>query len=323
MDAIKVLWKEVQMMDPQHIRRHGKPVPSGQAGSKISSRTSEHSIAKLMETLEATAGGMTGSTSTMSLSSVAQSGLADIDGMMAQSMPASVMNQQLGGQNQEAIQALNQTCSNLQCQVEQLQSSLSGVMQFMTAFSSLEVNDDQSKRYRDFFFRQTARHQTFFFSFRSRTRHSSSTSTQETLSFCYVSGGSKGGPTDLLVPNPPSIQSIDPAVTPKNEEFHEIQQQPAKRSKSPRPKTLPGLLTGENNKIPGLAQLAGTALLNSPQAPQQVKAFAKTLVEGLMTDSMGHGLRGDEGDATDVSLSLAADDSSHVDPDSLEENKDQ
>ena len=59
------------------------------------------------------------------------------------------------------------------------------------------------------------------------------------------------------------------------------------RPKSPRPKTLPGLnKNGKDNSIPGLAQLAGNALLNSPQAPQQVKAFAKTLVEGLITDSM-------------------------------------
>ena len=54
MDAIKVLWKEVQLMDNPNAR--ARTVPSGQAGSKISSRSSEHSIAKLMETLEATAG---------------------------------------------------------------------------------------------------------------------------------------------------------------------------------------------------------------------------------------------------------------------------
>ena len=54
MDAIKVLWKEVQLMDNPNAR--ARTVPSGQAGSKISSRSSENSIAKLMETLEATAG---------------------------------------------------------------------------------------------------------------------------------------------------------------------------------------------------------------------------------------------------------------------------
>ena len=62
----------------------------------------------------------------------------------------------------------------------------------------------------------------------------------------------------------------------------------AHRSKSPRPKTLPGLTKScsESQAIPGLVQLAGSALLNSPQAPLQVKAFAKTLVEGLITDTM-------------------------------------
>ena len=54
---------------------------------------------------------------------------------------------------------------------------------------------------------------------------------------------------------------------------------------------IPGLVReGEQQdavtKIPGLAQLAGSALLNSPQAPQQVKAFARNLVEGLLSDTM-------------------------------------
>ena len=94
-------------------------------------------------------------------------------------------------------------------------------------------------------------------------------------------------------------------------------------------------------EIPGLAQLAGKALLNSPQAPQQVKAFARTLVEGLLIDCTGQQqvettatgappTDGEGDEATDVSFSLAVDeqpitkeDSSHaMDPDSLEESKD-
>merc|ERR1712150_261232 len=80
----------------------------------------------------------------------------------------------------------------------------------------------------------------------------------------------------------------------------------ANRPKSPRPKTLPGLnKNGKDNGVPGLAQLAGNALLNSPQAPQQVKAFAKTLVEGLITDTMavkeGVEISIDMGDTLDVS----------------------
>jgi hypothetical protein len=39
-------------------------------------------------------------------------------------------------------------------------------------------------------------------------------------------------------------------------------------------------------KIPGLKQLAGTALINSPLAPPPVKAYAKTLVEGLILDTI-------------------------------------
>ena len=68
MDAIKVLWKEVQLMDEARTAGHGAPSstlgglqlendivrPSGRGGSKISSRSSEHSIAKLMETLQVT-----------------------------------------------------------------------------------------------------------------------------------------------------------------------------------------------------------------------------------------------------------------------------
>lgn len=41
---------------PGRIGSANRLRPSGSSGSKISSRASEHSIAKLMETLEATAG---------------------------------------------------------------------------------------------------------------------------------------------------------------------------------------------------------------------------------------------------------------------------
>ena len=51
-------------------------------------------------------------------------------------------------QDNSAIDALNKTCSNLQSQVESLQTSLSGVMQFMSAFSSFDINqEDIPKRY--------------------------------------------------------------------------------------------------------------------------------------------------------------------------------
>ena len=72
--------------------------PSGRGGSKISSRSSEHSIAKLMETLQATAGGApTPSPSLQSLKNQALAGneQPQVSVSMAQSMPASVLANQL------------------------------------------------------------------------------------------------------------------------------------------------------------------------------------------------------------------------------------
>ena len=416
MDAIKVLWKEVQMLDPNKYENSSSGAggginnsnnrirPSGSNGSQISSRSSEHSIAKLMETLEATAGtgtllknnktqpaiGIPESSSTLSLSTPATGNITGYittpsssdspvpksnQYIMAQSMPANVLMNQLGAnsanayeqQTPQALDTLNKTCSNLQNQVEQLQSSLTGVMQFMSAFSSLDVSEMTGSK--------------------NRTRHSSSTSTQETLSFAYhnnsmmsasminptsseqmssenksvnidsnqgshkvnvsritqdeqnssalaISQGSesidsctmksntvisgsennqqtlkisidydKKGTTnesgDIDVDAPQKVEmhhltvekiSLRQSETLEEGESGIVDSSPSKdvlRPKSPRPKTLPGLnKNGKDNSIPGLAQLAGNALLNSPQAPQQVKAFAKTLVEGLITDSM-------------------------------------
>ena len=160
MDAIKVLWKEVQLMDEAKTANGENDVggttsektrPSGRGGSKISSRSSEHSIAKLMETLHATAG-VTPSPSLQSLKnqppqnsnhSLSTSTTAAVEATcnnnqknmavsMAQSMPASVLTGQLNEVN--AVEALSKTCNSLQSQVEQLQSSLVGVMQFMSNF---------------------------------------------------------------------------------------------------------------------------------------------------------------------------------------------
>lgn len=84
-----------------------------------------------METLHATAG-ITPSPSLQTLKNQENSDLVS----MAQSMPASV----LGGQLNEvhAVEALSKTCNSLQSQVEQLQSSLVGVMQFMSNFQHLQ-----------------------------------------------------------------------------------------------------------------------------------------------------------------------------------------
>ena len=86
------------------------------------------------------------------------------------------------------------------------------------------------------------------------------------------------------------------ASFPAIQQQQQQQQQQARRdrSRSPRPQTLPGLVrdgeaedeTSAVMKIPGLKQLAGTALINSPHAPQPVKTYAKNLVEGLILDTI-------------------------------------
>ena len=94
--------------------------------------------AKLMETLQAvtpspslplktTASEVTGESST---------------NLMAQSMPASVLSGQL--EQVQAVEALSKTCNNLQSQVEQLQSSLAGVMHFMSAFQQVSLKNKQA-----------------------------------------------------------------------------------------------------------------------------------------------------------------------------------
>ena len=89
---------------------------------------------------------MASSTSTMSLSGMAGGGGSVVMAAdpMAQSMPAGVMSQQLTADSSSAIEALNKTCSSLQSQVESLQQSLTGVMQFMSAFSSFELQQDEA-----------------------------------------------------------------------------------------------------------------------------------------------------------------------------------
>ena len=133
MDAIKVLWKEVQMMDATKGASVDKPRPSGSLGSKISSRSSEHSIAKLMETLEATASPTKVGAGNNNGSSIKHS---QTEESLRLPSPAAVAS---SSSNVEAttINRLNETCSSLQTQVEQLQSSLDGVLRFM---SSLEAS---------------------------------------------------------------------------------------------------------------------------------------------------------------------------------------
>ena len=118
--------------------------PSGRGGSKISSRSSEHSIAKLMETLQATAGGSavppTPSPSLQSLKNQTTS-VTSVDEQpqvsvsMAQSMPASMLTNQLQvrERNQKnyhcsALLSITQHCSALLC-IDQHCSALLSVVQ--------------------------------------------------------------------------------------------------------------------------------------------------------------------------------------------------
>jgi len=104
---------------------------------------------------------------------------------MAQSMPPSLLeaatttttgngkNPQSTG-NGEAVEALSRTCTTLQRQVEMLQSSLSGVMHFMSAFTSFDSQQQLLQQ------QQQQQQQ--------RTRHSSAASTNQD-SFCYYPSG--------------------------------------------------------------------------------------------------------------------------------------
>lgn len=86
------------------------------------------------------------------------------------------------------------------------------------------------------------------------------------------------------------------------------------RSKSPRPQTLPGLVKAS-------AENQAENRVTSPQAPLPVKAYAKNLIEGIISDTITHVPISDDDDLadqsdndkcnineeTDVSLSLETD----------------
>ncbi len=110
--------------------------------------------------------------------------------MMAQSMPPSLLEaattttatattgngkQPHSTGNGEAVEALSRTCTTLQRQVEMLQSSLSGVMHFMSAFTSFDSQQQLLQQQQQ-----------------QRTRHSSAASTNQD-SFCYYPSGMSYG----------------------------------------------------------------------------------------------------------------------------------
>lgn len=57
---------------------------------------------------------------------------------------------------------------------------------------------------------------------------------------------------------------------------------PSTTTATPRPSSLPGLVSAPDK----LFRLAGKVVLTSPTAPTQVKAYARTLVEGIITDTI-------------------------------------
>ena len=104
---------------------------------------------------------------------------------MAQSMPASVLAGQLN--EVTAVEALSKTCNSLQTQVEQLQSSLAGVVQFMSNFQQPQSTPN-------------------------RNRHSSNESSS--ISYFHPGLVNNGGPMAQSIG--PIIQSVGPLSLPIN-----------------------------------------------------------------------------------------------------------
>ena len=92
-------------------------------------RRSEHSIAKLMETLEAT---VVSKPNPHTEQVEEKTEKNDIRSGEKQCSGANV-------ENTSAVERLSVTCNSLQTQVEQLQSSLNGVITFMSAFNQVHL----------------------------------------------------------------------------------------------------------------------------------------------------------------------------------------
>ena len=71
---------------------------------------------------------------------------------------------------------------------------------------------------------------------------------------------------------------------------------------TPRPSSLPGLISGPDK----LTCLAGKAVMDSPKAPTNVKAFARSLVQGLITDTIGEASKGPTAGVEDASAASMA-----------------
>ena len=96
----------------------------------ISFRSSEHSIAKLMETLEATVASKP--------DPIPEHREEKSEGMKRNDKEsAEKWHSEVNVENTEAVERLSATCNSLQTQVEQLQSSLQGVITFMSSFNKV------------------------------------------------------------------------------------------------------------------------------------------------------------------------------------------
>ena len=93
-------------------------------------RSSEHSIAKLMETLEATV--VSKPDPILEQREEKSEGIKRNDQGLAENSYSEV-----NVENTEAVERLSLTCNSLQTQVEQLQSSLKGVITFMSSFNKV------------------------------------------------------------------------------------------------------------------------------------------------------------------------------------------
>jgi len=257
MDAIKVLWKEVQMMDAGKVssssERQPASRPSGLYGSKVSSRSSEHSIAKLMETLEATAGNVA-----------------------ASSEP-----------DPQVVTKLTETCSSLQQQVEQLQTSITGVMRFVSAVSSSTTNLNST---------DASMYASLDPAAFSRPQPSGQDMSKSCDSLVQTDLTALATPKAEDAACKPFLQlkAVDIPVDEASES--------EASSMAVRPSTLPGLRT--------LKTLASAAVMRSPAASEEVKSYAKQMVEGLIDQTLGQNEEKDV-DETDVSLSLAQDEHHH------------
>ncbi|XP_040572673.1 uncharacterized protein Cep97 isoform X2 [Lepeophtheirus salmonis] len=304
LDAIQVLWKEVQLMDATR-GNPDKPRPSGSNGSKISNRSSEHSIAKLMDTLE-----------TISSSNYCFH------------KTESTLNPNPGTEDTEAVRTLNATCSNLQSQVEQLQGSLRGIVKFMSTFTNVNLDHTRPSSSVSQPDGSFASYPNLENSFENNAQLRSIFNSLEDPTFKSTL---KTMPLNSSFNNPPSTSSLA-SSTCLSQSGDCLSHDENQSSFSHKNKAL-GPNKGNNNKIrtsstcvrptslviknvkePSMKKLMYTNSKSysesSSQAPSSVKEFAEDLVDDVLTGTMISlpcSMKSVQSDVTDISLSLQDD----------------